>query len=139
MTGDNYSLPTEAQWEYAARGGHLASDKSMRYAGSGVVDDVAWCFGNSDNTSHPVSHKSPNGLGLYDMSGNVYEWCLDWYGKYSSTDVDNPAGPATGDSRCIRGGSWYFFAEYCRIANRNGRVPTYRDDHLGFRIVIRFE
>ena len=134
LTGDNYSLPTEAQWEYAARGG----DKSMRYAGSDVVDEVAWCFGNSDNASHPVARKAPNRLGLYDMSGNVYEWCLDWYGKYSSADVDDPTGPATGDSRCIRGGSWYFFAEYCRTANRNGRVPTHRDDHLGFRIVMLF-
>ena len=136
LTGDNYSLPTEAQWEYAARGGHLASDRSMRYAGSGAVDDVAWWFGNSDNASHPVARKAPNSLGLYDMSGNVYEWCLDWYGKYSSADEDDPTGPATGDSRCIRGGSWYFFAEYCRIANRNGRVPTHHDNHLGFRIVM---
>ena len=99
MTGKTYRLPTEAEWEYAARGGQHAD--STKYAGINNIDAVAWY--NSIQT-HPVGQKQPNGLGLYDMSGNVAEWCSDWYGKYGSSAVSNPHGPASGTHRICRGG-----------------------------------
>ncbi len=104
MTGKQYRLPTEAEWEYAARGGNKGG--GYKYAGSNTLGDVAWYKSNSGSTTHPVGQKSPNELGLYDMSGNVLEWCQDWYGDYGSGSQTNPTGPSTGSRRVRRGGFW---------------------------------
>lgn len=104
LTGENFRLPTEAQWEYAARGGNKS--KGYIYSGSNTIDDVAWYYSNSSFTTHPVKTKAPNELGIYDMTGNVWEWCSDWYGSYSSAAQTDPTGPSTGSSRVGRGGCW---------------------------------
>ena len=104
MTGMTFRLPTEAEWEYAARGGNKS--QGFKYAGSNIIDDVCWYTENSSDTTHPVATKSPNELGLYDMSGNVMEWCQDWYGSYSSEAQVNPTGPTSGTHYVLRGGSW---------------------------------
>ena len=121
MTGKNFRLPTEAEWEYAARGGNRS--RGYQYSGSNILGDVAWYTDNSGNKTHPVGMKSPNELGIYDMSGNVYEWCQDWYGDYSSSAQTNPAGPSSGFIRVNRGGSWNFSAGFCRVADRDGNAP----------------
>jgi formylglycine-generating enzyme required for sulfatase activity len=133
-SGKNYRLPTEAEWEYAARSG----GKDQTYAGGDNVDAVAWHSGNSGEQTHPVGQKQPNGLGLYDMSGNVWEWCQDWFdsGYYGKSPRSNPQGPGSGSSRVIRGGGWYFSAGYARAALRNWRGPGDRYDDLGFRLVL---
>jgi formylglycine-generating enzyme required for sulfatase activity len=117
ITGKNFRLPTEAEWEFAARGGNLSN--GYRYAGSNNVDDVAWKYGTSNGTTHAVGAKYPNELGLYDMSGNVYEWCLDWYGRYSSGIQTNPIGPTSGSDHVFRGGDWMENAMACRVSYRN--------------------
>ena len=132
LTGESFALPTEAQWEYAARGGK--STKGYLYSGSNSIADVAWYSGNSSNTPHPVKSKSPNELGLYDMSGNVYEWCADWHGSYSSTSQTNPVGPSTGTYRILRGGSCYENATTCRIANRYYGTPNFTHGDYGLRL-----
>ena len=132
LTGESFALPTEAQWEYAARGGK--STKGYLYSGSNSIADVAWYSGNSSNYTHPVKSKSPNELGLYDMSGNVYERCADWYGSYSSTSQTNPVGPITGSYRVLRGGSWDYNAARCRIANRDDSRPTSASYSCGLRL-----
>lgn len=132
LTGESFALPTEAQWEYAARGGK--STKGYLYSGSNSIADVAWYTDNSSNTTHPVKSKSPNELGLYDMSGNVWEWCADWYGSYSSTSQTNPVGPSTGSNRVLRGGSWFNNAAGCSIANRGNNAPTNTNFGWGFRL-----
>ena len=132
LTGETFRLPTEAQWEYAARGGYKS--KGYTYSGSNAIDDVAWHWYNSDRTTHPVKTKAPNELGIYDMSGNVWEWCSDWYGDYSSAAQTDPTGPATGYYRVGRGGSWDNDATYCRIAFRGNSTPTNRFSHLGLRL-----
>ncbi|MBS4027610.1 MAG: SUMF1/EgtB/PvdO family nonheme iron enzyme, partial [Ignavibacteriales bacterium] len=103
--GGNYRLPTEAEWEYAARGGNKYSD--YKYSGSNNIDEVAWYDGNSGNKTHRVGIKKANGLGIYDMTGNVWEWCSDWYGEnyYSESSSSNPQGPSNGTYRVLRGGS----------------------------------
>ncbi|MBR1808211.1 MAG: SUMF1/EgtB/PvdO family nonheme iron enzyme [Paludibacteraceae bacterium] len=134
-TGKTYTLPTEAQWEYAARGGKKAD--GTQYAGSNMVDVVAWYTGNSGQTTHPCGTKRANALGIYDMSGNVWEWCKDWYGSsYPSYDTNNPTGPSSGSSRVLRGGSWNNNAGGCRVANRNSGSRGYRGNGLGFRVVL---
>ena len=132
LTGKKYALPTEAQWEYAARGGKKS--KGYMYSGSNTEDDVAWYYSNG---THVVKQKQPNELGLYDMSGNVYEWCSDWYGSYSSSNQTNPTGPSSGSRRVIRGGSWDRGAwSYCgRVSNRDDSAPSNHGDHIGFRVV----
>jgi formylglycine-generating enzyme required for sulfatase activity len=130
--GARYRLPTEAEWEYAARGGTLS--KGYKYAGSNNPDEVAWPDNNSGRKTHQVRMKKSNELGLYDMSGNVYEWCSDWYGSYSSGSQTNPTGPNTGDYRVIRGGSWNSLARECRVSNRINFEPVYRLNYLGFRL-----
>ena len=131
---NGYRLPTEAEWEWAAKGG--GKDFMVyEYSGSNSVDAVAWYSGNSGSMTHPVKTKMANSLGLYDMSGNVWEWCWDWYGGYSSGAQTDPAGASSGTYRVFRGGSWYFVAEYVRVAYRNGDTPSYRNSSLGFRLV----
>jgi len=125
--GYRYRLPTEAEWEYAARAG--TTDK---YAGASALGDAAWYDSNSGGTTHPVGQKRPNAWGLYDMLGNVWEWCQDWYGDYSSGAVDNPTGPSSGSQRIVRGGSWYGLAWLVRVSYRFGVVPGDRDLSFGF-------
>ena len=133
-TGKTYRLPTEAEWEYAARGG--SQRRGYKYAGSNRLDEVAWYDGNSGDKTHPVGQKKANELGLYDISGNVWEWCSDWYDDYPSTAQTNPKGPSTGSDRVLRGGSWYFYAEICRSAHRGNYGPDFRGNLVGFRLVF---
>ncbi|GAB6123874.1 SUMF1/EgtB/PvdO family nonheme iron enzyme [Dysgonomonas termitidis] len=134
-TGKKYRLPTEAEWEYAARGGN----KSQRYMYSGgdYLNVAGWFKYNSDNATHPVGERQANELGVYDMSGNVWEWCNDWYGDYSTALATNPLGAASGSSRVLRGGSWMFPAKYCRSANRAFKSPpTLKVNTYGFRLAL---
>ena len=135
LTGKRFRLPTEAEWEYAARGGNKASYQT-KYAGSNVLDEVAWYNGNSKSHTHTVGTKKPNALGIYDMSGNVWEWCNDWYGDYSSGGVTNPKGAATGSYRVIRGGSWYYDGINFRVSLRNGNFPSLRYSEYGLRLAF---
>lgn len=134
ITGKNYRLPTEAEWEFAARGGN--SSYGYKYSGSNNIDNVAWYYGNSGSKTHPVGTKSPNELGIYDMAGNVWEWCQDRYGIYNSGSQTNPHGPSSGSYRLIRGGSWLNDAWYCRVASRNYYPPGYRNNPLGLRLAL---
>ena len=131
--GWKFTLPTEAQWEYAARGGHKSHN--CTYSGSNDFDEVAWHDGNSGKKTHPVAQKKANELGLYDMSGNVWEWCLDLYeGGYAHDPeflTDN-----IGSFRVNRGGSWYYVAKFCRSASRDCDAPGFHDDDVGFRVVL---
>ena len=133
-TGRNFRLPTEAEWEFAARGGNYS--RHYKYSGSNYISDVAWYDGNSGNRTHPVGTKQANELGLYDMSGNVYEWCSDWYGSYSSYSQNDPTGPNSGSYRVRRGGCWYYYASFCRSSYRFGSSPGYRLYYLGLRLVL---
>ena len=131
--GRRFRLPTEAEWEFAARSG----GKEQKYAGDGNLNELAWYGENSGRETHPVGEKKPNGMDIFDMSGNVWEWCQDWYGidYYEDSPPRNPRGPESGSSRVIRGGGWYYGARYCRSAHRNDYVPGYRDFNLvGFRL-----
>ena len=130
LTGKNFRLPTEAEWEFAARGGNQS--RHTQYSGSSRIDDVAWY----DNKTHPVKTKQPNELGIYDMAGNVYEWCQDWYGSYSSYAQTNPTGASNGFDRVLRGGSWGGSLEICRSSYRNSRTPERSYDYLGLRLVL---
>jgi formylglycine-generating enzyme required for sulfatase activity len=132
QTGKNYRLPTEVEWEFAARGGNKS--RGYKYSGSNTAGNVAWYDDNSGYKTHPVGTKSPNELGIYDMSGNVWEWCSDWYGKYSSGSQTNPRGASSGSYRVDRGGSWYDFAGYVRVSNRGSLTPVIRNHYLGFRL-----
>ena len=134
LTGKKFRLPTEAEWEYAARGGKKSC--GYQYSGSSNVSDVAWCVGNSGNKTHPVGTKQANELGLYDMSGNVLEWCQDRYGSYISSSQTNPTGAVSGSYRVYRGGSWYSNAGCCRSSYRDDASPGYRDSLLGLRLVL---
>jgi len=116
LTGKKYRLPTEAEWEYAASGGNKS--QKFIYSGSNNIDDVAWYTGNSKNTAHPVGSKKANELGFFDMSGNMWEWCNDWWDLYSDEPQTNPTGPSTGDYRICRGGSFANPASVCRIITR---------------------
>jgi formylglycine-generating enzyme required for sulfatase activity len=145
--GGQYSLPTEAQWEYACRGG--AKDYAVFGIGDGKALTSklanfhgAYSYGCNEKGPYlqrttPVgSYKLANGFGLFDMHGNVWEWCSDWYGKYAPTTVDDPAGPATGSDRVFRGGGWSNYARYCRSAYRSRSTPDYRFNYLGFRLAF---
>ena len=134
MTGRKFRLPTEAEWEYAARGGRKS--KGYQYSGSSNISDVAWYDGNSGNKTHPVGTKQANKLGIYDMSGNVWEWCQDWYGSYVSSSLTNPAGAVSGSSRVRRGGSWCYIARICRSSYRYGDAPDCRGLYLGLRLAL---
>ena len=131
-TGLNYRLPTDAEWEYAARGGNKS--KGYKYSGSNNIDDVAWYRDNSGKKTHSVGSKKANELGIYDMSGNVREWCNDRYGSYSSNSQTNPIGASSGSYRVYRGGSYAYYANSCRVANRSD-YPDSRSFHIGFRLL----
>ena len=118
----------EAQWEYAARAGTTGA-----YAGN--LDDMGWYDKNSGRKTHPVAQHQPNAWGLYDMHGNVWEWCQDWYGAYASRSATDPVGALSGSARVVRGGSWGGGASYCRSAGRDYNYPSYRGNGLGFRLV----
>ena len=130
-----YRLPTEAEWEYAARGG--SKSKGYTYAGGNSLDEVAWNNTNSGSKTHPVGEKKTNELGIHDMSGNVWEWCSDWYENdyYGNSAKENPQGPENGDYRVLRGGSWDGNSYNCRVANRYRHNPNFRDKYDGFRLV----
>lgn len=132
--GWKFTLPTEAQWEYAARGGNLS--RGYTYSGSNNVGDVAWYYENSGSETHAVRQKGANELGLYDMSGNVWEWCLDVTGCYRSGAVTDPQGPDSGSWRVARGGSWIHDAQHCRSARRPGSDPGNRRYNFGFRLAL---
>ena len=133
MTGESYRLPTEAEWEYAARVGSATEF----HWGDEVDDDYVWYDGNSGDETHPVGQKRPNAWGLYDMSGNVWEWCADWYGAnyYRNSPLRDPKGPSFGNARVVRGGSWLHLAWSMRSANRYRFTPDHRNYFVGFRIV----
>ena len=145
LTGKQFRLPTEAEWEYAARGGNKS--RGFKYAGSNTLGNVAWYGDNSGNQTHSVKGKQPNELGLYDMSGNVWEWCEDWYGDYSSNAQTNPKGSVSGSDRVsiwnifakscrvVRGGSWGY-TRYSRVSYRDYLTPTCRYDDLGLRLAL---
>jgi formylglycine-generating enzyme required for sulfatase activity len=133
QTGGGHRLPTEAEWEYAAKGGQEGSKDNFRYAGGNELDELGWYADNANGTTKPVGQKRPNQLDLYDMSGNVWEWCADWYGPYSSKPQKNPKGPAEGEFAVIRGGSWYSYDINCRSANRGTYEPGDRVRPYGFR------
>jgi formylglycine-generating enzyme required for sulfatase activity len=130
MTGKSYRLPTEAEWEYAARGG--SKSRRYKYSGSNNFRDVAFSGGKT----HPVGQKQPNELGIYDMSGNVREWVNDWYDKYSPGSQMNPLGPKKGSFRVNRGGSWDLIAQACRVSTRDHNKPSLRRDFLGLRLAL---
>ena len=134
LTGKNFRLPTEAEWEFAARGGNKS--RGYKYAGSNNIGDVAWFYGNSGNKTHVVGTKSPNELGIYDLSGNVWEWCQDWYGNYSSASQTNPTGASSGSDRVLRGGSWSRVAGDCRSSIRRYDAPGNNYISNGLRLVL---
>ena len=151
LTGKKFRLPTEAEWEFAARGGN--KNRHTQYSGSKRINDVAWYWQNSGDMNlsgqwdgekikrnnckiHPVKTKMPNELGIYDMSGNVCEWCQDWYGAYSSNAQTNPAGPSSGTNRVFRGGSWNVVAMCCRTSIRLDGTPNYRGNFVGLRLAL---
>ena len=134
LTDKTFRLPTEAEWEYAARGGNKS--EGYTYSGSNTIDEVAWYWDNSSRTTHDVATKAPNELGIYDMTGNVWEWCQDWYGGYSSSSQTNPAGPPSGSNRVRRGGSWYYDTTNCRASIRSYYYPTFTYNYLGLRLAM---
>jgi formylglycine-generating enzyme required for sulfatase activity len=139
ITGLNFRLPTEAEWEYAARGGNVVPkycDGGCRYAGSDTIGNVAWYNGNSGSSIHEVGGKAANELGLHDMSGNVYEWCYDWYTPTYPSSNNNPMGGDGGDSRLVRGGSWHNSLDICEISYRTRSIPSLRNNDYGFRLVL---
>ena len=136
LTGKHYRLPTEAEWEYAARGGNRSN--GYKYSGSNTHGNVAWFSINSGDKTHEVMTKSPNELGLYDMSGNVMEWCSDWYDSeyYAISPSNNPKGASSGSNRVYRGGSWGSLARRCRVSYRGSCTPSFRNFNLGLRLAL---
>lgn len=134
-TGKNFRLPTEAEWEYAARGG--GKSQNYNYSGSNNIDDVAWYYGNSRAETHDVCTKRANELGIYDMSGNVEEWCSDWFCLYNSSSQTNPQGPSEGNQRVIRGGSWTNNdSRHCRVSFRFSWLPNKPYSTIGLRLAL---
>jgi len=134
LTGKNYRLPTEAEWEYAARGGNKS--QGYKYSGSNNIDEVAWYDLNSGNRYHPVGEKMPNELGIYEMSGNMWEWCSDWYGPYEDHSQTNPIGPDDGTLKTIRGSCFMLPSYACRVACRGRTTPSFNGPgYISFRLV----
>jgi formylglycine-generating enzyme required for sulfatase activity len=129
--GYEYRLPTEAEWEYACRAGTIGD-----FGGDGIMDHMGWYGGNSGGRTHPVGLKMPNAWGLYDMHGNVWQWCYDWYDRYPGGTETDPTGPEHGSSKVYRGGCWFIVAEHCRSAFRFASLPILRDYYLGFRLAL---
>ena len=134
LTGQHFRLPTEAEWEFAARGGNQS--RHTQYSGSDNIDDVAWYASNSGIKTHPVKTKQPNELGIYDMTGNVWEWCQDRFGSYNSYAQTNPTGASSGSDRVNRGGSWHSYPWSCRSSVRSYYTPDDGGYHLGLRLVL---
>ena len=151
LTGESFRLPTEAEWEYAARGGNKSL--GYRYSGGNNMDEVGWYYRNSGDShlsgeanidtilnngcrTHPIKSKSPNELGLYDMSGNVSEWCYDWFGYYNTTTLTDPHGPTVGSYRILRGGSWINPARSCRVSYRDYDDPVSRKSFISLRLAL---
>lgn len=134
ITDKNYRLPTEAEWEYAAKGGNKS--KGYRYSGKNNVNFAAWYSGNSGNKTNPVGQKEPNELGIYDMSGNVWEWVSDWFGYFTDTPKDNPVGPENGDFKIVKGGSWFGYIGGNRVSCRGSDEPVNKRSYIGFRVAI---
>lgn len=134
LTDKQFRLPTEAEWEYAARGG--GNSHGYKFSGSDNVDDVAWYTDNCGGETHAVKTKAANELGLYDMTGNVLEWCSDWMAAYTADTVTNPQGPAAGFKRVLRGGSLYNDARRLRVTRRSEYNPTFTDYSVGFRLAL---
>ena len=134
ITGKTFRLPTETEWEYAARGGKKS--RGYQYSGSNNLSEVAWYKENSGYKTHAVGTKQANELGIHDMSGNVLEWCQDWYGEYNSSSQLNPTGANSGSYRVRRGGCWFDLARYCRSSSRRSFTPGGRDNDLGLRLVL---
>jgi len=132
FSANGYRLPTEAEWEYAARGGNKSN--GYKYSGSNTIGNVAWYDSNSNKKTHTVGKKQSNELGIYDMSGNVWEWCWDWKGSYGSSSQKNPRGASSSSYRVRRGGSWFYFAKICRVAHRYYFYPDSSSINLGFRL-----
>jgi formylglycine-generating enzyme required for sulfatase activity len=133
-TGKNYRLLTEAEWEFAARGG--SSSNNFKYSGSNNIEDVAWYVKNTSSKKIQITgQKKPNELGIYDMTGNVSEWCSDWFGKYNGDNQTNPTGSTNGSKRVVRGGSWLYNINKCGIINRECFAPKVQEDFIGFRLV----
>lgn len=136
LTGKKFRLPTEAEWEFAARGGNQS--KGYKYAGSDNIDEVAWYRDNCDDKTHPVATKLPNELGIYDMSGNLWEWCSDWYDEnyYQVSPSSNPTGPTESDEQVHRGGDWTCPSNRSRVTDRNSSIPGTVDESFGFRLAL---
>jgi formylglycine-generating enzyme required for sulfatase activity len=132
LTGKFYRLPTEAEWEYAAKGGQ--ESRGFRYAGRNNINFVAWYSGNSGGRTHPVGKMEPNELGLYDMSGNVWEWVYDWFDFYTDTPKINPTGPKDGDFKIVKGGSWFGYIGGSRVACRGSDDQSNKRSYIGFRV-----
>lgn len=134
LAGKTFKLPTEAQWEFAARGG--TKSQNYKYSGSNTLDKIAWYSSNSRSSTHSVGVKSPNELGIYDMSGNVCEWCSDWYGPYKGTSQTDPVGASSGTYHVYRGGSWYNSSTSARVSYRV-HAPETRYNYIGMRLVLQ--
>ena len=136
LTGEHYRLPSEAEWEFAARGGMLAIRQTDKFSGSRTLPPVGWFYDNSLGQTHPVGTKAVNALGISDMSGNVAEWCADWYDSYyyKASTYENPTGPDNGRNKVVRGGSWNDYDQSCRVSYRDKQPANHKDKSIGFRI-----
>ncbi len=134
LTGENFRLPTEAEWEYAARGG--SRSQGYKYSGGNLASEVAWCGSSYGGNTRQVAKKKPNELGLYDMSGNVWEWCSDWYAPYEDKTQSNPQGAENGEDKVYRGGSGYYSELDLRVSARYKDLPSWKSYDCGLRLAL---